>query len=334
MSAVRSVEKPIAGAESIAATKRARAKMRQALPLAILVLAVCCGAQDAALSYHLQYRAAGESSVHVRIDFSPPLAGPAVFIVPRNYPGGYALVLYDSFVEQPRALSPKAESLTMSKQPQGPRWLVGEEGQTISRIEYDVNIDRMEHELPEAIDSSKVRPRYLGLLGYSVFGYIDGLEGRAIELHVDSPPEWPVLSTLAPATSPTGSITARAANYYALADSQILMGPDLQVRRRPGKIPLVMAVYAEGDADINLEADLAREALDNVQSYFGTAPFQQYTAQLELLRPLAGHTYGFSQEHLDSGTFTLTVPQAIRRDSSDRERKMTLFNYAHHIAHC
>jgi predicted metalloprotease with PDZ domain len=112
------------------------------------------------------------------------------------------------------------------------------------------------------------------------------------------------------------------------------MGPDLKILHLPGKIALVMAVYAEGEEDISLEGRLAREALDKVQSYFGTTPFQQYTVQLELLRPQPGHDYGFSQEHLNSGTFSLSIGSTLTESSSAAARAGVLFNYAHHMAHC
>ncbi len=240
---------------------------------------------------------------------------------------------YDSFVEEPAGFSSDNAKLSMQKEPDGPRWDVGHHGESISRIDYRVNIVRMERELLSAVDSSKVRSGYLGALGYSVFGYIDGQENHPIELRIDGPHGWPVLSTLS-STLFTSTATAQAANYYTLADSEVIMGPDLQVRRFPGKIDLVLAVYAEDKEDIALEGRLARDALDMVQSYFGTTPFQQYTVQLELLRPLPNHEYDFSQEHLDSGTFSLSISRAITSESSERARQASLFNYVHHMTHC
>lgn len=266
--------------------------------------------------------------------FSRAIAAPAVLVIPRNYPGGYALVPYDSFIENQRAVSASDGQLVMHKEADGPRWDIGVRGESISRIEYEVNIERMERELRDAIDTSKVRPRYVGLLSYSVFGYVDGLESRAVELEIEAPQSWPVFTTLAPVTDAKSSASAKAPNYYALADSQIMMGPDLQVRAFPGKIPLFLAAYAESEEDLALEGELAQTALDRVQSYFGTTPFPQYTVQLELLNPRPDHDYGFSQEHLDSGTFSLAISRAITRRSSERARQSSLFNYAHHIAHC
>jgi len=183
----------------------------------------------------------------------------------------------------------------------------------------------MESQLLDAITTSKVRKGYAGLLGYSVFAYVDGLAERKIDLHVEGPKGWPVVTTL-PSTT--------AADFYALADSEILMGPDLKVSKIAGKIPLVMAIYAEGPVETAIEGQLAREALDRVQTYFGDTPFPQYTVQLELLKPLPGHDYNFSQEHTDSGTFSLSVDAAITAQSTAQDRDRTRFNFAHHMAHC
>lgn len=76
-----------------------------------------------------------------------------------------------------------------------------------------------------------------------------------------------------------------------------------------------------------------RTALDRMLSYFGTAPFSHYTVHLELLKPLPGHDYGFSQEHYDSGTFSLDTSRATTTATSEQARSVTLANYAHHIAH-
>src|SRR5262249_768237 len=128
--------------------------------------------------------------------------------------------------------------------------------------------------------------------------------------------------------------SAEANDYGALADSQVLMGPELRLTFMKGKIPLFIAAYSEGDADLSAEGQLARDALDAMQAYFGNSPFAAYVVQLELLRPIAGHSYGFSQEHMNSGTFSFTVTRAITTRSSVEDKQAALFNYADHIAHC
>ena len=297
------------------------------IPIWAVCMMALTGAAEAEnpVGYELRYGGAGAGTVSVTMALPEPVRAPASLVMPRNYPGGYEQIPYDSFVSDVSALSPEGKSLAVVKDADGPRWSLGRAGETVQRIEYRVDVSRMEAQILGAVSTSKVRQGYVGLLGYSVFAYVDGLADRKIQLRVDGPSGWPVLTTLPSAT---------AADYYGLADSEVLMGPDLKVSKLDGKIPLVMAVYAEGPVDAALEGQLAREALDRVQTYFGDTPFKQYTVQLELLRPLAGHDYNFSQEHVDSGTFSFAVGAAMTAQSTAQERDRTRFNFAHHMAHC
>ncbi len=288
-----------------------------------------------AVAYTLDASAAPTTGrVRVEIALPPAVAAPAALAIPRGYPGGYSLVLYDGMVENVKGVSPDGTALAVARDPYGPRWSLGKAGQRVARVTYDVDVARMERELHDAVETSKVRPGYAAFLGYSVFGYVDGEERRPATLEVLAPPGWPVLATLAPAVpAPAGRTSAQAHDYDTLADAQVLMGPEMKLSRLPGVLPLVFAAYVEGEADLSLESTLARTALDRVQAYFGDAPIRQYTVQLELLKPLPGHGYGFSQEHVDSGTFSLSLARATTAKSSADEREDALVNYAHHMAH-
>jgi len=299
-------------------------------------LAKLCAApsQGGPVAYELRYVGANDPHVSIRMTLPSPVPAPSALVIPRSYPGGYSFIPYDDFVENVSALSPEGESIKCKKDADGPRWSIGQEGERISRIEYQVNVSRMEDRIRDSVESSKIRKDYVGLLGYSVFGYIDGLEQSPITLQVDGPEEWPVLSTLdPPATVPSSTAKARAANYDILADSQVVMGPAVQFRELTGKIDLLMAVYSEGNEDVDAESKLAREALDRVQEYFGDTPFPTYTVLLELLQPREGHEYNFSQEHDTSGTFSLSVDGATNAHSPESHHYSALFNYAHHMAH-
>ncbi len=278
--------------------------------------------------------AATSGRVRIEIALPSPVAAPAAFVMPRGYPGGYSLVPYDGTVDHVTGVAPDGTALAVARDAYGPRWALGKAGQSVARVAYEVDVARMELGIHDAVATSKVRPGYAGFLGYSVFGYVDGEERRPVALEVRAPEGWPVLPTLAPAVpAPVGRASARAPDYDTLADSQVLMGPDMKLSRLPGTIPLVFAAYVEGKADLSLESALARTALDRVQAYFGDVPIRQYTVQLELLRPLAGHGYGFSQEHVDSGTFSLSVDPAIEVKTGEDARDRKLVNYAHHMAH-
>jgi predicted metalloprotease with PDZ domain len=301
---------------------------------AVLLVLSAAAHADAVLEYRLAYAAASQGSVSVQVNLPQARAAPLVLIMPRNYPGGYAQLPYDSCVSQVTAEDADGHALPVSKDADAPRWTLGASADRVAVIRYSVDVTLMEELIHDAVASSKVRKDYVGLLGYSIFGYLEGFERYGVHLHVDAPPRWPVLTTLNPGVPPAATVAdADAADYEDLADSQVLMGPALQVAKLPGAIPLIMAIYSEAAVDTALEGRLAREALDGVQQYFGDVPLRQYTVQLELLRPIAGHGYGFSQEHAASGSFSLSADASLTAQSPPQERERARFNYAHHMAH-
>jgi predicted metalloprotease with PDZ domain len=287
------------------------------------------------LTYRVEYSMSKPSEIHVTLRVVGGADAPLTLVMPRTVPGGYAQRPYDLFVENVHAFSPAGKAVDVQRENLGPRWKIGKSGERVEHVEYDVNVARMEREICAASDASKVRDGYVGLLGYSIFAYLEGHKEQPIKLEVVGPADWPVFSTLAPEVPANlGSLTAKAPDYYALADSQIVMGPKLQLRRIDGSVPLFLAVYAECDEDLAEEGVLARDALDKVIAYFEKPPFSHYTVHLELLRPVSDrHEYGFSMEHLESGTFYFEIKQAITSQSDSRLREARRFNYAHHMAH-
>jgi predicted metalloprotease with PDZ domain len=287
------------------------------------------------LTYRASYNLATPALVHVTLVLPGSAPAPVALIMPRAVPGAYAQRAYDPFVLNVRANSADDAWLEVRREEFGPRWSIGKTGEQVKRVEYDIAVARMEHEILAASDSSRIRDGYVGLLGYSIFAFLEGHENEPIRLEVSGPPDWPVFSTLAPhVPTQTARLTSEAADYYALADSQVLMGPKLQLQQIAGRVPLFLSAYAEASNDLQQEGALAREALDKVFAYFGKAPFAHYTVVLELLRPLSDrHQYNFSIEHLDSGTFYFDTGRALAANASERERETHRFNYAHHIAH-
>jgi predicted metalloprotease with PDZ domain len=175
--------------------------------------------------------------------------GRRVVVIPRAIPVGYGEQPFDRFVENVRAFAPHGETLAVSRE-DGPRWTFGKDATVVSRVEYDVDIHQMEQEIPSSSDTSKVRSGYLSVLGYSIFAYIEGFEDWDVALEVKVPGDWPVLTTLAPAAPPPrGTTSGRAVDFYELADSQIVAGPDLSVHRLKGPIPPFLALCAEGETD-------------------------------------------------------------------------------------
>jgi predicted metalloprotease with PDZ domain len=306
-------------------------------------------AADQPLTYRLTYSLESPTLIHVSIHLPQPTEAPLTLIIPRSVPGGYAQRPYDPFVSNVKAFSESAphasqnDVVAVERDEFGPRWTIGKRTSppaSINRIDYDVDVAKMERDIFSAADTSKIREGYVGLLGYSIFAFLEGREHLPIQLEIQAPANWPVFSTLAP-QSPAAKTTfaAQAADYYALADSQITLGPQIQIIKNAASDSsnspaLFVSLYTERDADISTEASLARDALDKVTAYFGFAPFSHYTAVIEYLKPLPPpHEYNFSMEHLESGTFFMDIDHAVTPASPAYEKESDRFNYAHHIAH-
>ena len=287
-----------------------------------------------ALRYRVEFARAGDTTVAVSIEPPAPLPGPVTLVIPRAVPMGYSQQPYDRFVSDVAGAAPDGAALAVERE-EGPRFRIGAPGARVKRVSWRVDLARMEREILGAADSSRARPGYVGLLGYSVFGYLDGLDARPVQLEIAAPQDWPVFTTLAPqAPPPRGRATAAAADFYALADSQVAMGPELELLRATDHESLYLAAYAEGPVDLALTAGLVAHAMDALVAYFATTPFPHYTAVIQLLKPVSPeHGYGFSMEHLDSSHYFLSADGGVSQTTPEPQRRRVLFNFAHHVAH-
>jgi len=302
--------------------------------LTLLAVAAAAPAQPSPseIEYRFRYPQAGSATAAVDIAWPTPLPEPRSLVMPRAIPMGYGEQRYDAFVTDVRAFTADGQSTTPERE-EGPRWRLSA-GAT--RVTYLVNLQQMERRILAASDQSRVRDGYLGALGYSVFAFVDGHENGPARLRVEGPPGWPVFSTLAP-TWPVVSapVDTRAPDYYALADSQIVMGPRATVRRlAESPAPLYLAAYAEGAVDLDRVGRLATTAFQRVTEYFGSVPFAHYTVHQELLTPITPqHEYGMSMEHLSSSTYYLAASAGLTSSSTPEDDARVLYNFAHHVAH-
>ena len=287
-----------------------------------------------AVAYRVELARAGSTTVAVSIELPAATSGPLTLVIPRAVPMGYSQQEYDRYVSEVKALGAQQESLAVERI-EGPRWRLGSAGASVKRVSYSVDLARMEREILGASDASKARPGYVGLLGYSVFGYVEGWETRPVRLELAAPADWPVFLTLAPEAPPAMARAAgEATDFYALADSQVAMGPGLSVLRVENRVPLYLAAYSEGSGDLPFTGSLVAKAMDALVAYFGSAPFPHYTAHLELLKPISpDHRYGFSMEHLSSSHYFLAADAGVTASSPEPQRRRTLFNFTHHLAH-
>lgn len=285
-------------------------------------------------SYRLQYGSPGADRVTVEIEVPGITAGPQTLIIPRAIPMGYTQEPYDRFVSGVEVFASSGEQLQVTRE-DGPRWHIGDESATISKIRYAVDIAAMEREILDSSDASKRRVDYLSLLGYSVFAYLEGFEDHSLKLSIEVPEDWPVTSTLAPVVPVrVGNTEADAADFYSLADSQIVAGPASSVFRLRGSKPLFLALYTEGEVDVAMVKRSAEESMAAVINYFGSAPFPHFTVVQELLQPISTrHNYNYSMEHLTSATFYLSADRGITAATDPEELERTRYNYAHHFAH-
>ena len=305
--------------------------------LTVLVVAIGAGAAmaqtpGADVSYRLTYARAGDSVVSIEMTWGSPLAESRSLVMPRAIPMGYGEQRYDAFVAEVRAFDATGKSSAPDRE-EGPRWKLSA-GTT--RVAYQVDLQRMERDVKAASDASRVRDGYLGALGYSVFAYVDGFETRPARLRVEGPEGWPVFSTLAPSWPlTTAAVNVRLADFYELADGQIVMGPKAVVRRLSDTpVPLYLAGYAEGAVDFDRVGRLAATAFQRVADYFGSLPFTHYTVHQELLTPLSPqHEYGMSMEHLGSSTYYLSASTGLTSASTVDDDARVLYNFAHHMAH-
>ncbi len=283
------------------------------------------------LHYTLTLDTTQRGMVAVEVMLPVPVRTAVDFGMPRSIPMGYGTQPYDRFVEQLVARDSAGREIAITDI-DGPRWRIAASAtQPLRTISYRVNVQRMETGILNAGDASRLRTGYAGLLGYSVFGFVDGLTESAIALEVHMPVDWPVFSTLG--VSPRrGTMSVRAPNFLALADAQLLAGPALVLRHVNGPVPFTLALYSE---EPSLAADslaaLASQALQRTIDYFGITSLPHYTASYEVLAPLSpDHVYRFSMEHLESATYRLATGQVdLAGVGGDR----TYYNLLHHTVH-
>ncbi|MEI9970999.1 MAG: hypothetical protein WDO73_02520 [Ignavibacteriota bacterium] len=99
--------------------------MKRLSAASISFLAFAAGAQaQTPIRYDLRYSEAGAPAVSVTITLPEIAPSPASLVMPRNYPGGYEQVPYDSFVAGVAAFSADGKPVSASKDKDGPRWTI------------------------------------------------------------------------------------------------------------------------------------------------------------------------------------------------------------------
>ncbi|WP_367392595.1 hypothetical protein [Lewinella sp. LCG006] len=301
--------------------------MRRFIVLFSFILSITSLNAQQKISYLLDNKA-DLNKVTIEITFDALSATDAKLVIPRSAPGTYILTNYLAFVDDVVGYTATGKQLP-GMIGDGSFFTFGESNELLNKVSYTVDIQKMEIDLLDASTSSKAREDYLGLFGYSVFGFVEGLENEAIHLTIKTDPSWPVFSTLRPDINrKNGTDSYEAENYAVLVDAQYLLGKGVQVIRvEEAQIPLFVATYAETSIDLEGIGKRGLLALQQLADYFEYIPMPHYTLVYEFLNPISErHDYGFNMEHLNSMT-------AHRDISKEYDTNRDLGSIIHHIGH-
>ncbi|TMI97197.1 MAG: hypothetical protein E6H06_02385 [Bacteroidetes bacterium] len=291
---------------------------------------------SAQLGYTLTYKDSSSSTVKISIQPATPVASAASFVMPRSVPGGYSIYIYDKFLEDVHAVSTSGEKLAMIKDlNDAPRWNCTDTSKKISRIEYKIDLHKMERQILPG-DASIIRSGFAGILNYSIFGWIDGTEKQNVQCTIETFDQWPIFITNNPSSSMAkGSLKFTTDNYYQLADGQIFMGPRFHVKEFNGIVPLFVVSYCQtGDEYLDDYAEQEMTSMRILKDYFGELAFQHYSVLLRKAIPLEPVSApALAMEHLKSSTF-FGDTSGIRAAPMSKEQLIrTMPTFLHHMSH-
>jgi len=301
-----------------------------------LFLLCCTLSICAQVHYTMTYLDSSAPVVRITITPPAPVKAPISFVMPRSAPGDYSVCMYDKFIQNIFATTQDNEKIPMIKdEDDAPRWHCNDSGKAIIKVEYEVNLLDMEMKML-ATDASIVRPGFAGLLNYSLFGWLDGMENGPVIFTIMTFSSWPIFNTIEPSANPThGSLTINVDNYHILADGQVFIGPRFRVKEFDGPVPCYVVSFCE-TADEYLDDYGAQEVMSMkiLKEYFGDLPFKHYSLMLRAELPPAGTTAPpFAMEHSQSSTFFGDTSYARTKPMDKKTLKATLFPFLHHMGH-
>lgn len=282
------------------------------------------------ISYTINHKSNSEK-IEIELEFDSVNINDTKLVIPRSAPGTYDLTNYLAFVSNVKgySLSGKVLDGTVGD---GSFFIFKGKEEFLIKISYEVDIKKMEFDLLGGFASSKMRENYLGILGYSVFGFIESFENQPIVLNIKTNKDWPIFSTLRPSVErKKGNDIYEIENFALLADAQFLLGSSVQIFQViDSKIPLFVAAYAETQISIEEIGRRGLLSLNGLADYFGYIPMPHYTMCYEFLNPTSElHSYGFSMEHLNSMTASLDISSAIK----EYNEKARIGGMVHHMGH-
>jgi predicted metalloprotease with PDZ domain len=255
----------------------------------------------------------------------------AKLVIPRSGPGTYELTNYIAFVDRVIGTTNLGVEIEGIKG-DGSFFIFDQGEENIQKITYEVDLRRMENTLLGGYASSKIRGDYVGILGYSVFGFVEEHEQKPISLVIKTDADWPIFSTLRPSVQRNkGQENYKMANFAELADGQYLLGSAVGLYEVPDSpIPLYIATYSEAEINIRGLGEKCLKALNGLADYFGYIPMPHYTVFYEFLIPVSDHhDYGFNMEHMNSMSASKDTSSA----ASTFNPRGRIGTIVHHIGH-
>lgn len=291
----------------------------------------------AQLNYTVSYKDSSSATLKVSIQTSAPLTAPLSFVMPRSIPGHYSSsAVYDKFIINLYAISDRGEKIAMRKDlNDAPRWYYNDTGKLVNRVEYEVNLNKMERTLTPG-DASIIRTGFVGILNYSAFGWIDGTEKVPVQCTIETFEQWPIFTTLEPSASmKNGSLKFETKNYYELADGQTFIGTGFRVREFKGIVPLFVASYCETEDEwLDDYGWQGVESMRILNDYFGELPFQHYSIMLRKAIPVEpGSAPALAMEHLQSSTFFGDTSGQRKSKMNPDALTRSMPTYLHHMSH-
>lgn len=304
--------------------------------LIVFVFFIFAQAVAAQVNYTLEYGENSKAAAKISIELKSPAPANTNFVMPRSVPGEYSVSPFDAFVSEITAVTADGEKIAMTKNEfDAPRWEAAENKKPISRIEYVVNLDKMERKMPPG-SSSIGREGFAGFLNYSIFGWVEGFENNEVNCSVKTSENWKIFSTNQPSATPKkGEFGFKTANYYELADGQIFLGNRFQVKEYKGLVPFFVVSYAQpGDEYLDDYGKQGVRSLEILNDYFGEIPFKHYSLMLIRAVPLdAGTAPQLAMEHLASATFFGDIEGMRKTAMSEEDVNRMIAPFLHHIAH-
>ena len=299
----------------------------------LFFLLLFANGSQAQLQYKMEYKDTVSGRILVQIKFKRDEGAGFTFCMPRSVPGAYSILPYDKYIVNVQAMDDSGHYFKMEKHPDNaPKWIAGK-GKFYTGMRYEVDVGSMQKYLSP--DASVVLPGYAGILNYSVFGWIEGMEREMITCKFSTFPGWPVFSTIDPREFPEqGLYTVNCTNYYQLADGQTIMGPAFQVKKFNGPVPLYVCSHADqGKEYLEDIGWWGVQSMKILNDYFGDIPFQHFTIVRQHLHLLDSTSVTLAMEHMNSATFTGKSTGLLTGPVDSATRFQRMFGILHHMGH-